>query len=209
MPRENRTPGIRHCATPAAAALLCVALTCLALPSLAEKADRDKPVNIESDRMTADDAKKTATFEGKVVLSQGTLVIRADRIVVRQDNDGFQFGSATGGSGGTAGGLANFRQKREGANDYIDAEAERIEYDGKADRVEFFSRARLRRGDGDDVCGNYISYDSRSEFFSVNSGKSPSATAQAGSRVHAVLMPRNAGAPSEQKPAPKPAPCLN
>jgi lipopolysaccharide export system protein LptA len=179
-----------------------------AAPALAERADRDKPVNIESDRMTADDSKKTATFDGRVVLSQGTLVIRADRIVVRQDNEGFQFGSATGGSGGTAAGLASFRQKREGANDYIDAEAERIEYDGKADKVEFFTRARLRKGGGDDVCGNYISYDSRSEFFSVNSGKSPSGTAQSGSRVHAVLMPRNA-TPSEQKPAAKPAPCPN
>lgn len=210
MPRADKTTGTRRNATSSAFALLCAALLVPTAPSFAEKADRDKPVNIESDRMTADDAKKTATFEGGVVLSQGTLVIRADRIVVRQDNDGFQFGSATGGSGGTSGGLATFRQKREGADDYIDAEAERIEYDGKADKVEFFNRARLRRGGGDDVCGNYISYDSRTEFFSVNSGKPSSGTAQSGSRVHAVLMPRNAGAPAQQKPAAKPAaPCPN
>ena len=218
MSRANRKPDIHRARIPAAVlptlvtrsltVLLTAALGMLASPAFAERADRDKPVNIESDRMTADDSRKTATFEGRVVLSQGTLAIRADRIVVRQDNDGFQFGTATGGSGGTAGGLASFRQKREGVNDYIDAEAERIEYDGKADRVEFFNRARLRRGGGDDVCGNFISYDSRNEFFSVNSGKSPSGTAQAGGRVHAVLIPRTAGAQAE-KPAAKPAPCPN
>jgi len=197
------------------------ALSIVSTQTLAERADRDKPVNIEADRMTADDSKKTSTFEGRVVLSQGTLVIRADRIVVRQDAEGFQYGTATGGSGGSGGsgeGLASFRQKREGANEYIDAEAERIAYDGKADRVEFFNRARLRRGGGDDVCGNYISYDSRSEFFSVNSGKTPAGVAKTGGRVHAVLVPRNAGASSDtsapgtqpdQKAAAKPAPCPN
>lgn len=207
MSRANRTPNIHRARILAAVLpmLLTMVSGMLAPSAFAERADRDKPVNIESDRMTADDSRKTATFEGRVVLSQGTLVIRADRIVVRQDNDGFQFGTATG---GTAGGLASFRQKREGVNDYIDAEAERIEYDGKADRVEFFNRARLRRSGGDDVCGNYISYDSRTEFFSVNSGKSPSGTAQAGGRVHAVLIPRNPGAQAE-KPAAKPAPCPN
>ena len=214
MLRANSTPGIHRnrilASVLAVLPILSLAVVLgMSIPTaFAEKADRDKPVNIESDRMTADDSKKTATFEGRVVLSQGTLVIRADRIVVRQDNDGFQFGTATGGSGGTAGGLASFRQKREGVNDYIDAEAERIEYDGKADRVEFFNRARLRRSGGDDVCGNYISYDSRTEFFSVNSGKSPAGTAQAAGRVHAVLIPRNPGAQPE-KPATKPAPCPN
>lgn len=219
MPRANKRPDMR-CAMFLAAALSAVApasltlsltasLGLFALPAHAERADRDKPVNIEADRMTADDSRKTATFEGRVVLSQGTLVIRAERIVVRQDNDGFQYGTATGGSAGTATGLASFRQKREGANDYINAEAERIEYDGKADRVEFFNRARLQRSDGDDVCGNYISYNSRTEFFSVNAGKSPAGTAQPTGRVHAVLIPRNASAQPAQKPAAKPAPCPN
>ena len=184
--------------------LAMVAISWVAGPASAEKTDRDKPVNIEADRMNADDSKRTATFEGKVALTQGTMTIRADRVVVRQDKDGFQYGTATGG-------LATFRQKRDGANEYIDAEAERIEYDSKADKVEFFNRARLRRGGGDDVCGNYISYDSRTEFFSVNSGKSSAGdarAAQGGGRVHAILMPRN-GSP-EAKPLSRPGePCPN
>jgi len=173
---------------------LTIALT--SVPALAEKADRDKPVNIESDRMNADDAKKTAVFEGKVVLTQGTLTIRGDRVTVTQDAQGFQTGTAVGNP-------ASFRQKREGSVEYIEAEADRIEYNGKADRVEFFGRARLRRDCGDDVRGNYISYDARTEFFTVNSAGSGTASGRSGpqERVSAVLMPKTPSA----DPA---APCI-
>lgn len=156
------------------------------MPALAEKADREKPVNIESDRMNADDSKKTAVFEGKVVLTQGTLSIRGDRVTVTQDAQGFQTGTAVGNP-------ASFRQKREGSAEYIEAEADRIEYNGKADRVEFFGRARLKRDCGDDVRGSYISYDARSEFFTVNSGSAgaPGGRSSPQDRVSAVLMPKN------------------
>ena len=163
----------------------------LTTPVLAERADRDKPVNLESDRMNADDAKKTSVFEGRVVLTQGTLVIRADRLTVKQDSQGFQFGTAVGNP-------ASFRQKREGFEEIIEGEAERIEYDGRADRVEFFNRARLRRDCGDDVVGNYISYDAKTEQFSVQSAKGT--VAGKDERVRAVIMPRNPKAASDKAP---------
>ena len=165
----------------------------LTAPVLAERADRDKPVNLESDRMNADDAKKTSVFEGRVVLTQGTMVIRADRLTVRQDGQGFQFGTAVGNP-------ASFRQKREGFEEIIEGEAERIEYDGRADRVEFFNRARLRRDCGDDVVGNYISYDAKTEQFSVQSAKGTAAGKD--DRVRAVIMPKPA-----QTQSGKPPPC--
>jgi lipopolysaccharide export system protein LptA len=150
---------------------------------LAERTDRDKPVNIESDRMVADDAKKTATFDGKVVLTRGTLTIRADRIIVRQDNDGFQYGVAIGKP-------AAFRQKREGSDEYIDGEALRIEYDGRAERVVFFNNARLHRDGGDDVRGNFISYSSATERFTVQANSDAPEGSRDG-RVRAVIMPKN------------------
>lgn len=161
----------------------------------AERADRDKPVNIESDRMTADDAQKTAVFDGRVVLTQGTLTIRADRLTVRQDNEGFQSAVAVGKP-------TTFRQKREGLDEFIDGEAERIEYDGRADRVQMFNGARIRREGGDDVRGNYISYDSKTEYFSVQSAKDVSPQSRDG-RVRATIMPRK----KDEKSVP-PAPPL-
>jgi lipopolysaccharide export system protein LptA len=165
-------------------------------PALAERADRDKPVNIESDSMTADEAKKTAIFDGKVVLTQGSLVIRADRIVVRQDTEGFQYGVATGNP-------ASFRHKQDGTAGYIDGQAARIEYDNKADRVEFFNDARLRRDSGDDIRGDYISYDARTERFSVKSRGADSSAKSRGAdsptpRVQVTIVPKKAspGAPA-------------
>src|SRR5476649_2916587 len=64
------------------------------IPAQAEHADRDKPVNLEADRVTVDETKQNATFDGNVVLTQGTLTIRGDRMIVQQDADGFKTGTA-------------------------------------------------------------------------------------------------------------------
>ena len=173
-------------------ALCLVFALALVCPAHAERADRDKPVNIESDRMNADDAQKTAVFEGRVVLTQGTLLIRADRLTVRQNKEGFQYAVAVGTP-------TTFRQKREGLDEYIDGEAERIEYDGSAERVQMFSNARVRREGGDDVRGHYISYDSKNEYFSVQSAKDASPQSRDG-RVRAVIMPKKKEAGSAQAP---------
>lgn len=158
----------------------------------AERADRDKPVHLEADRVTIDDAKQIAVFEGNVVLTQGTLHIRGDRMEVRQDREGFRYGT-------TWGDLAYFRQKREGYDEYIEGWAERIEYDGRAETVQMFNRARMRRGP-DEVRGHYISYDAKSEFYQVLGGGAKAARAAGPEgRVRAVLQPK-----SKEKPQPAP-----
>lgn len=166
-------------------------------PAYAEKADREKPINLESDRVSVDDAKQIATFEGRVVLTQGTLIIRGDRMEVRQDNQGFKTGI-------TWGNLAYFRQKREGFDEYIEGWAERIEYDGRADKVQLFNRASMKKG-SDEVRGNYISYDANTEFFQVTGG-STKTSATGDGRVRAVIQPKPKEKPEAQPPVPlKPA----
>lgn len=152
----------------------------------AERADRDKPVNIEADRMLADDAKQTVEFDGRVVMTQGTFTLRADRITVRQDKDGFQFGVATGNP-------ATFREKRDGADEWIEGQAKRIEYDGRAQRVELFDQARVAR-DKDEVRGNYISYDQRGEVYRVQGAKDTQAQPARDERVRAVIQPKKPAA---------------
>lgn len=157
----------------------------------AEKADREKPINLEADRVSVDDAKQISTFEGRVVLTQGTLIIRGDRMEVRQDSQGFKTGI-------TWGNLAYFRQKRDGYDEYIEGWAERIEYDGRADKVQMFNRASMKKG-ADEVRGNYISYDANTEFFQVTGSGSPTATGGNG-RVRAVLQPKPKEKPVVQPP---------
>ena len=164
------------------------------LPAHAERADRDKPVNLEADRVTVEDAKQSATFEGHVVLTQGTLTIRGDRMIVQQDTNGFKYGAAYGN-------LASFRQKREGYDEYIEGYAERIEYDSKAEKLQMFNRAFLKKN-LDDVRGNYISYDAATEFFRVVGGGKQAATpSNPEGRVRAVIQPK-----SKDKPAASPPP---
>lgn len=153
-------------------------------PVLAERADKDKPVHLEADRATVQDANKLATFTGNVVFTQGTLVIRADKMTVKEDANGFQHATAFGN-------LASFRQKRDGKDEYVEGWGERMEYDSKTDTVELFKKARLRRGQ-DEVHGDYISYDAINEFFQVTSNNGDNASTQTHSegRVRAVIQPK-------------------
>ena len=152
-------------------------------PALAERADRDKPIHLEADRVTIDDAKKVSVFEGNVVLTQGTTTLKSDRMTVREDAQGFQYGVAYGDP-------AYFRQKRDGVDEYIEGWAERIEYDGKAERVQLFDNARMKRG-ADEVRGSYISYDQPTEFYRVVGAQDNTAGNHAPGRVRAVIQPKS------------------
>ena len=117
------------------------------------------------------------------VITQGTTVLRGDKVEVRQDKDGFRSGTVWGN-------LAYFRQKRDGSDELIEGWSERIEYDSRADKVQMFNRAMLKRG-ADEVRGSYISYDMTTEFFQVTGGGTKSASARPGDgRVRAVMQPK-------------------
>jgi len=156
----------------------------------AERADRDKPVHLEADQVLVDDAQKISTFIGNVKLTQGTMLIRGDRIVVVQDGEGFKQGTAYGK-------LASFRQKREGLDEYVEGYGERIEYDTRAETVDFYVQARIRRN-MDEVRGEHITYSARTEIFQVNGGGGGTEK-EPPKRVRAVLQPKpkqGAAAPS-------------
>jgi lipopolysaccharide export system protein LptA len=162
------------------------ALCLLAAPAVhAEKADRDKPINMEADHMQVDDAKHVEVFEGKVVMTQGTLLLRADKIVVTQDAEGFRHGVATVAPGA----LAYFHEKRDGVDEYVEGWGERIEYDSKTDKAELFVHARLKRV-LDEVHGNYISYDGKSDFYTVNSGEASGNENNPQGRVRMTVQPK-------------------
>jgi lipopolysaccharide export system protein LptA len=154
----------------------------LAVPAWAEKADRDKPTQVEANRMSADDARRLNIFEGNVVVTKGTMTLRADRLVVRQDAAGFQLATATGRP-------ARFRQRQdpkpgEKEGIWIDGEAQRIEVDDRNQKIELFEKARVNRG-CDEVAGDYIFVDQRSDFYQVSSGKGTEK-----GRVKAIIQPK-------------------
>ena len=169
-------------------------LLCFLLPvaALAERANRDKPVNIEADRVTVDDVNKVHVFDGRVSLAQGTLLIRGDRIVVKQDLEGFQNCVVTGSP-------ARFRVKRDGKDEFVDAEAERIEYDARTEFSVFHNRAVIRSGD-DEMRGQVVRYDGRAERIVVSGDPSGAVLPGREGRVRAVIQPKNKDAATPPVP---------
>ena len=161
----------------------------LAAPAHAEKADRDKPINLEADTVTLDDIRKLSVYEGNVILSQGTMMLRADRVQVTQSAEGLDKVVATGRP-------VSFRQKLDGRDEFIEGYASRIEYAGATSQLELIGDARLRRG-GDELRGAQISYNANSEFYKVV-GQPDAQTP--GGRVRAVIRPK----PRPPEPAPQP-----
>lgn len=183
-------------------------LACILLsgPAVAEKADRNKPMNIEADALRYDDGKQTSVFNGRVVMTKGTMVIRGARLDVRQDAQGYQFGVVTA----EPGKLAFFRQKRDtrpGAQEeFMEGEAELIEYDGRADTVKFRQRAQLRRYAGtvlnDELNGGVIVYDNTTSILTVDGGPAKPGQDGQNQRVRAMLTPRVDESPPSNTPAP-------
>ena len=177
--------------------VLAVGLSGLAL---AETSDRDQPMNIESDALRYESQQQRSIFSGNVIMSKGSIQGRGARLEVQQDATGNQNAILSGASGRRA----FFRQKREGLDEFIEGEAETIEYDGKSDIVRFVGRAEMRRLAGtrvqDEVMGSVITYNNVTEVYTVDgsaqSGGTP--TAAPGKRVRAVLAPRSAS--SHQSP---------
>ena len=161
--------------------------------ALADKADRNLPMNAEADALRYDDARQTSVFTGNVVITKGSIVIRGAQVEVKQDAQGNQFGTVTGSP-------AFFRQKREGVDEFIEGTAQRIEYDSQADTVRFVGNAVLRRLKGtavnDETAGAVIAYNNASDVFTVDGGPTNRTVGNPGGRVRAMLTPVPTGGAS-------------
>jgi lipopolysaccharide export system protein LptA len=192
-----------------ATSLLALALAGLAGGAAAERADRDRPTQIEGDRCITEELKQVSVCTGNVVLTRGTLRITGERMEVREDPEGYRHAVVVAAPGG----LATFRQRqdptRPGVEEVIEGAAERVEYDERSETVRLIQRALWKRLENeqprDEVAGNVITYDGRSSTYSVAGGKDPGSDG----RVRLILSPRPEGAPPAAPPATlKPEPAL-
>ena len=153
----------------------------------AEKADRDKPMNIEADTLKHDDQQQLTTFTGKVQMTKGSLVLKAHRMEVKQDGQGNQVAKLWA----EPGERIFFRQKREALEEFTEGEAETAVYNSQADTLTLTSRAELRllRGTvvADRIQGQQILVNNTTEVFTVD-GK-PN-TGSGNQRVKATITPR-------------------
>ena len=190
-----------RCPSFATALLWGSALALASFPTQAEKADRFKELTVEADQSsTGDLLNQVFVFNGNVVITKGTMIIRAQRIEVRESPDGYRSAVAIG----SPSQHATFRQKRDAPDEWIEGDAERLEYDGRSDVIRFVNNASVRRLRGanaaDELTGNLVTYDSATEVFNVTGGAQKTA-ANPGGRVRAVLMPKEGTAAAAEAKA--------
>jgi lipopolysaccharide export system protein LptA len=188
--------------------IIAAVLSMVAAYALAERADALKPVKIDYDTADVDQVTQTTILTGKVVITRGTLTLKSDKALLKETPEGYMTVTLTADPGK----ISTFRQKRDGGPDlWIEGQAERIEYDERAELVKLFSNAVVKQLENgrlqSEVDGAFIAYDNRKETAAVRN----SATGEnkvGGSRNSMILSPRRtvAPAPAAQAPAPAPAP---
>jgi lipopolysaccharide export system protein LptA len=174
--------------------LLLPALVCIAaaLPASAERADREKEIVVGADKLVADDANHTSTFEGTVVVTQGTMRMTAAKVTVKEDADRHKFYVANGAP-------VTFRQKRDNADEWVEGFAERAEFDDRNDVLRLYNRAKVKSNQNE-ITGDFISYDMRREVAEV-SGAPPGKAVPPDSRVKVIILPPKKGADTDKKAA--------
>jgi len=177
--------------TRAQLSLLAAAFAAALLPAAAERADRSKEIVVGADRLTADDANKTSTFEGAVIITQGTMRMTAAKVTVREDKDRHKYYVANGAP-------VTFRQKRDNADEWIEGFADRAEFDDRNDVLKLFDRARVKRNN-DELTGDVITYDMKKEVAEVSGAPAGARSPNAG-RVKVIMTPRK----SDEKAPPNP-----
>lgn len=163
------------------ALLLAAALA--AMPAMAEKSDREKEIVVGADRLTADDARRTSTFEGSVVVTQGSMRMTADKVTVREDAERNKVYVASGSP-------VTFRQKRDRVDEWVEGFAQRAEFDDRTDVLRLYESARVKSNQNE-IAGDFISYDMRREVAEV-SGAPPGKPAPADARVKVIILPKKA-----------------
>ncbi|SFN27949.1 lipopolysaccharide export system protein LptA [Formivibrio citricus] len=161
-----------------ALALVC----CLESPAFAEQGDREKPMNIQADNCNYEQKAQRSVCTHNVVVTQGTMTIYADRLVITQDADGNQFAHGEGKP-------VRFKQRLDKSTDWLEAESQRFNYDGKKGFLQLFDKAWVRKSQ-DVVHGDHITYDLNTELYQAKS--------KPGGRVNITIVPKK----KEAKAAP-------
>jgi lipopolysaccharide export system protein LptA len=180
---------------PIRATLACVLVLLASAPVDAEKADREQNINFSAEQpVEVDFDRRVGTLRGNVVITQGTLTIRADKIDFKQNSDDSLSATAWGNP-------IRFREKKDDSDEYYEGFAQRAVYNGQTHTLELFDNALLKEGKNE-FRGNYISYNSETNFMKAEGRPNAPGAEGPGARVQGVFEPRSEGPPGA-KGAPK------
>lgn len=180
-----------------AAAFLSLAALC----AHAERADSLKQAKVDAVSIDIDQVTGNHIATGDVVITRGTLTIKADKAVVSETPEGYMMVTLTSNPGK----FATFRQKQDGGPDmWVEGQASRIEYDERTEVVKLFNDAVVKQLENgrltNEMDGQYIAYDNRKEVAAVRNDAS--GVTKGNGRSTLIIEPRRA-APATNAPAGK------
>ena len=157
-------------------------------PSTAALAPKEEPSTmILSDTLHFDDTKRESTFSGYVVMSRGLMTMNADNLQLREDAEGFQYGTGTVKQGKRV----FIRQLRPEVYEVLEGVGVRAEYNGKTETFDLIGQAVVTRyicgQHFDTVSGERVRYSQKTDVYEAFSGPD---SANTGGRVRSVAQPR-------------------
>lgn len=163
--------------------ILCLLTVSAATQALQE--DWQQEMTILSDRAEIDRRAGTVIYEGKVVLTQGTLRIEADRLLILQNDDTLEKAVAEGNP-------AQYQQQIEPGKPVTHAHGNRIDYYTGERRITLRGEAELSQ-DGNLFSGELITYDMATETVKASGNKATSGQIgekTADGRIRVVIQPQ-------------------
>ena len=156
--------------------------------STAALAPKEEPTTtILSDTLHFDDTKRESTFNGNVVMTRGLMTMNADTLHLREDPEGFQYGTGTV----KPGKRVLIRQARPEVYEVLEGVGVRAEYNGKSETFDLIGQAIVTRyicgQHFDTVSGDRVRYSQKTDVYEAFSGPD---SANSGGRVRSVAQPR-------------------
>jgi lipopolysaccharide export system protein LptA len=134
----------------------------------AEKADQDKPIILEAQKVSVNDVQQIYDLNGQVLLIKGSIIVTGEDGHIQVDPEGYEFVDVKGSRETTA----SFRQRREGpADEYMQGRGAHVTYNAKTEMLTITGDANLKRSLNmqmlDQLQGWKIEYDDIKERYRV------------------------------------------
>ena len=138
----------------------------------AEKADQDKPVILEAEKVSVNDVKQVYDLKGQVLLIKGSIIVTGEDGHIAVDPQGYEFVDVIGAPEE----VASFRQRREGpADEFMQGRGAQVTYDAKTEFLTLTGDASLKRLLNmqmlDQLKGWKIEYDDVKQYYQVTPPK--------------------------------------
>lgn len=145
---------------------------CIGNNALAEKADQDKPVIVQAEKVSVNDVQQIYDLNGEILLIKGSIIVTGEDGHIAVDPQGYEFIDVKS----MPDTVASFRQRREGILDeFMQGLATQVVYDSKTELLTLTGDASLKRLLNmqllDQLRGWKIEYDDIKQYYRVTPPK--------------------------------------